>query len=62
MNMQKTAIEDFPKQIFQECSKSWRRQKTEEALELMQRKHKLMKWEGERRRARTLQRLRREVS
>ena len=41
----------FQRQIFQE------EQKTKEALELVQRKHKLIKWEGERERARTLQRL-----
>ena len=32
-------------------------QKTREALELIQRKHKLLKWEGERERARMLQRM-----
>ena len=32
-------------------------QKTKEALELVQRKHRLVKWDGERERARMLQRL-----
>ena len=57
MNMQKTAPEDFQRQIFQELKKELEEQKTKEALELVQRKHKLIKWEGERERARTLQRL-----
>ena len=51
MNMQKTAPEDFQRQIFQEL-KELEEQKTKEALELAQRKHKLIKWEDERERAR----------
>ena len=57
MNMQKTAPEDFQWQIFQEIQEL-EEQKTKEALELVLRKHKLIKWEGElERAARTLQRL-----
>ena len=56
MNMQKTAPEDFQMHIFQEL-KELEEQKTKEALELVHRKHKLIKLEGERERARTLQRL-----
>ena len=56
MNLQKVAPEDFQRQIFQEL-KELEEQKIKEALELAQRKHKLIKWEGERERARTLQRL-----
>ena len=56
MNMQKVAPEDFQRQIFQELQEL-EEQKTEEALELVQRKNKLTKWEGERERARMLQRL-----
>ena len=57
MNMQKTAPEDFQWQIFQEIQEL-KEQKTKEALELVLRKHKLIKWEGElERAARTLQRL-----
>ena len=39
--------------IFEELEE----QRTKEALELVQKKHKLVKWEGERERARTPQRL-----
>ena len=56
MNMQKVAPEDFQRQIFQE-SQELEEQKIREAQELEQRKHKLIKWEGERERARMLQRL-----
>ena len=56
MNMQKTAPEDFQRQIFQELHEL-EEQKTKGALEFAQRKHKFIKWEGERERARTLQRL-----
>ena len=56
MNMQKTAPEDFQRQIFQEL-RELEEQKTKDTLELVQRKAKLIKWEGERERARTLQRL-----
>ena len=48
--------EDFQKQILQEV-KELEEQKTKDALELVHKKHKLVKWEGERERARTLQRL-----
>ena len=54
MNMQKPAFQDFQRQIFQELNER-EEQTTKEALELVQRKHKLIKWEGERERARTLQ-------
>ena len=47
INMQQTAPEDFQRQIFQEL-KEQEEQKTKVALELVQRKHKLMKWDGER--------------
>ena len=56
MNKHKTAPEDFQRQIFQEL-KELEEQKTKEVLELVQRKHMLIKWEGKRERARTLQRL-----
>ena len=42
MNMQKVAPEDFQRQIFREL-KELEDQKTRGALELVQRKHKLMK-------------------
>ena len=48
MNMQKTAPEDLQRQIFR-VFKELEEQKTKEALELVQKKHKLIKWEGERR-------------
>ena len=51
--MQKVAPEKYEEKIFEELKE----QKTNEALELVQRKHKLMKWEGERESARMLQRL-----
>ena len=54
--MQKAAPEDFQRQIFQEL-KELAEQKTKEALELVQRKHKLIKWEGKSERSRMLQRL-----
>ena len=53
MNMQKAAPEDFQRQIFEEL-RELEEQKTKEALELVQRKHQLFNWEGERDRARTL--------
>ena len=43
MNMQKAAPEDFQEQVFQE-RKELEEQKTKEALELVQRKHKLITW------------------
>ena len=54
--MQKTAPEKYQEKIFEKL-KELEEQRTKEALELVQRKHKLIKWEGERERARTLQRL-----
>ena len=45
---QKVAPEDFQRQIFQKF-KELEEQKTKEVLELKQRKHKLFKWVGERR-------------
>ena len=47
MNIQKTAPEDFQRQNFQEFQEL-EEKKTKEALELAQRKHKLIQWEGER--------------
>ena len=47
MNMQKVAPEVFQRQIFQEL-KEQEEQKTKEALELVQRKPELIKWESER--------------
>ena len=43
MNMQKAAPEDFQEQVFEE-RKELEEQKTKEALELVQRKHMLIKW------------------
>ena len=54
MSMQKVAPEKCQKKIFEEL-KELEEQKTREALELFQRKHKLVKWEGEMERARILQ-------
>ena len=56
MNMQKVAPEKYQEQNF-EGLKELEEQKTREALELVQRKHKSVKWGGERERARMLQRL-----
>ena len=56
IKMQKTASEDFQMQIFQELT-GLEEQRAKEPLELVQRKHKLITWEGERERARTMQRL-----
>ena len=47
MSMQRVASEDFQRQIFQELQEL-EEQKTKEALELVKRVHKLVKWEGER--------------
>ena len=44
-------LEDLQKQICQELQEL-EEEKTREALELVKRKHKLVKWEGERERAR----------
>ena len=54
MSMQKVALEDFQRQIFQEL-KELEEQKTKEALELVKRKHKLVNWEGDREWARMIQ-------
>ena len=54
MNMQKVAPEKHQEKIFEE-SMELEEQKTREALELVQGKHKLVKWESERERARMLQ-------
>ena len=51
--MQKTAPEDFQRQIFQEL-KGLEEQRTQEWLELVQKKHQLIKWECDRERARTV--------
>ena len=56
MNMQKTTPEVFQRQIFQELTELGE-QRTKEALQLQQRKHKLIKWEGEKEMARTPHRL-----
>ena len=52
--MQRTAPERYREKIF-EALTELEEQRTKEALELVQKKHKLIKWEGERERARTLQ-------
>ena len=54
MGLQKATPEDFQVQIFQEL-KELEEQKTKEALEHVKRKHKMVKWEGERERARMIQ-------
>ena len=56
MSMQFVAPEKYQVNIFEEL-KELEEQKTKEALELVQRKHKLVKWEGERERATMLCRL-----
>ena len=56
MNKQKTTPEKYREKIFEEL-KELEEQKAKVALELAQRKHKLIMWEGERERARALQRL-----
>ena len=56
INMQRTAPEKFIEKIFEELEEL-EEQRTREALELVQRKHNFVKWEGERERTRTLQRL-----
>ena len=61
MNGQDFYAEDSASEKYQEkiCGelKELEEERTKEALELVQTKHKLTKWEGERERARTLQRL-----
>ena len=52
-DMQKTTSEDFQMQVFEELEE----QRAKEVLALVQKKDKLIKWEGERERARTMQRL-----
>ena len=54
MSMQKVAPEKYQEKIFEEL-KELEEQQTREALELVQRKHKLVTSEGERERARMLQ-------
>ena len=54
MRLQKAAPEKNQEKIFQEL-KELEGQKTKEALELVKRKHKLVKWEGERDRGRMIQ-------
>ena len=54
MRRQKVAPEDFEREIFEEL-KELEEQKTQEALELVKRKPKLVKWEGAQERARMLQ-------
>ena len=49
MSMQQVAPEKYQEKIFEEL-KELEEQKTREALELVQRKQKLVKWEGERER------------
>ena len=56
MSMQKVAAEKYKEKIFEEL-KELEEQKTREALELVQRKHKLVTWEGGRERARMPQRM-----
>ena len=55
-NMQKEAPKKFQEKVFEEF-KELEEQRTKEAQELVQKKHLLTKWEGERERARMLQRL-----
>ena len=52
----KTAPEDFQRQIFEEL-KEFEEPRAKEALALVQKKHQPIKWEGERERVRTMQRL-----
>ena len=55
-DMQKEASKKYQEKMFEEF-KEVEEQRAKEALELMQKKHMLTKWEAERERARTLQRL-----
>ena len=50
-----TAPEDCQRKMYEELKLE--EQRAKEALVLVQKKHKLIKWEGERERARTMQRL-----
>ena len=53
-DMQRTAPEDCQRKNYEEL-KELEEQRTKEALVLLQKKHKLIKWEGERERTRTMQ-------
>ena len=53
-SLQKVALEEFQREIFQDL-KEFEEQKSKEALELLGRKHKLLKLEKERDRVRMLQ-------
>ena len=55
-DMQKKAPKKYQEKVFEEF-KELEERKAKEALELVQKKHMLIKWEGERERARMLQRL-----
>ena len=55
-DMQWTAPEDCQRKHYEEL-KELEEQRAKEALVLVQQKHKLKKWEGEREKARTMQRL-----
>ena len=55
--MQKEAPQKFEEEVFEEF-KELEEQRATEAFELVQKKHMLVKWEGERERGRILQRLR----
>ena len=55
-DMQKEAPKKYRDKVFEEF-KELEGQRAKEALELVQKKHMLIKWEGERERARMLQRL-----
>ena len=52
-DMQRTAPEDCQRKIYEELDE----QRGKEASLLVQKKHELIKWEGEREKARTMQRL-----
>ena len=55
-DMQRTAPEDSQSKNYEEL-KELEEQRAKEAFVLVQKKHKLIKWEGERERTRTMQRL-----
>ena len=52
-DMQRTVQEDVQTKIFEEL-KDEKEHRAKEALVLVQKKYKLIKWEGERERARTM--------
>ena len=54
--MQRTPPEDCQRKLYEEL-KELEEHRTKEALVLVQKKHRLIEWEGERERARTMQRL-----